>query len=926
MEKCGYRFKCAILLGGLICVGLICNVAGATDPLHKPLGANNGGGDPIQSRTVPIATNQDWWSIRALVAPPVPKLSGWARRWARTPIDAFVAHRLDLAHLRPSPEADRATLIRRLYFDLLGLPPSPEEVRAFLKDKDPRCYEKLVDQLLASPRYGERWARHWLDVVHYGDSHGYDKDQPRPNAWPYRDYVIRAFNHDKPYAQFVQEQLAGDVLQPDSADAIQATGFIAAGPWDLIGHAEVPETKIDGQIARHLDRDDMVTTTIGTFTSMTAQCAQCHHHKFDPISQEDYYSLQSVFAAVDRADRPYDEDPALARQRRELADQRHRMEREIKKLDEQIHDQAGPELARVEKQMEQLKSEQAGQQRPEFGYHSAIEAKDNLAKWVQVDLGQPVSISQIILIASYDDFNQIGAGFGFPVRFKIEISDDPEFHATVQSIDDRTQADFPNPKTIPQTFSAGGKQARYVRITATKLAPRSDDYIFSLGELKVLDARGTNVALHAKVTALDSIENAPRWQKENLVDGYYYGSTATESGTNAQALMVLEEKKQTLLNTPAVMALQNDLTHQQASLHGIETEEAKLPKPKYVYAGVVHYGSGSFLGTGPNGGQPRVIHVLARGDVRKPGSEVGPGALSWVTALPARFELPKDAPEGQRRLALAQWITDRRNPLTWRSIVNRVWQYHFGRGIVDTPNDFGKMGQLPSHPELLDWLAADFRDGGQSLKSLHRLIVTSAVYRQVSTVRPAAAAIDSDNQYLWRMNRHRLEAEELRDAVLSVSGILNLTMYGPGFQDFVIEKPENSPHYRYDLYDPEDAASRRRSIYRFIIRSQAQPFLTALDCADPSMFVPKREETLTPLQALALLNDNFMLAMSRHFASRLEQAGGGLDSEINLAFELAFGRAARAGERSELAAYARQYGLANTCRVILNLNEFVFVD
>jgi len=908
----------------MICVGLICNFAGATDPLNNPLGTNNGDGSPIQAKTDPIAANQDWWSIRALATPPVPKLSRWARGWARTPIDAFVAQRLDMVHLRPSPEADRATLVRRLYFDLLGLPPSPEEVRAFLGDKDPRSYEKLVDHLLSSPRYGEHWARHWLDVVHYGDSHGYDKDQPRPNAWPYRDYVIRAFNQDKPYAQFVREQLAGDVLHPDSADAIQATGFIAAGPWDLIGHAEVPETKIDGQIARHLDRDDMVTTAIGTFTSMTVQCAQCHYHKFDPIPQEDYYSLQSVFAAVDRADRPYDDDPAIARQRRELGDQRHGLEKQIKKLDEQIHDQAGPELARLETRIEELKSSQAGEQRPEFGYHSAIEPNENPAKWVQVDLGRTVAMSQIVLIASYDDFNQIGAGFGFPVRFKIEISDGPDFHSAVQLVADRTQADFPNPKANPQTFSADGQQGRYVRITATKLAPRMNDYIFSLGELSVLDRRGTNVALHAGVTSLDSIESPPRWARENLVDGYYYA--ATGSGTNAQELKLLEEKKQDVLNKPAVMALQNDLTNLQASLHGIEKEMAKLPQPKYVYAGSVHYGSGSFMGTGASGGEPRVIHVLYRGDVRKPGKVVGPGALSWVTALPARFDLPKDAPEGQRRVALAQWITDRRNPLTWRSIVNRVWQYHFGRGIVDTPNDFGKMGQMPSHPELLDWLAAHFRDGDQSLKSLHRLIVTSATYRQASIVRPDAAAIDSDNQYLWRMNRHRLEAEELRDSVLSASGVLDLKMYGPGFQDFVIEKPENSPHYRYDLYDPENTGSRRRSIYRFIIRSQPQPFLTALDCADPSMLVAKRDETLTPLQALALLNDNFMLAMSKHFATRLEQAGGGLESEINLGFELALGRAARAGERKDLAAYAQQYGMANACRVILNLNEFVFVD
>jgi hypothetical protein len=917
----GYRSKGASLLAGVICAVLVCNVAGA---LNNPPGATNGAAGPTQPKPLPMATNQNWWSVRPLAAPTVPKLRDWARGWARSPIDAFLARRLDAVHLRPSPEADRATLIRRLYFDLLGLPPSPGDVRAFLQDTDPRWYEKLVDQLLASPRYGEHWARHWLDVVHYGDSHGYDKDQPRPNAWPYRDYVIRAFNRDKPYSQFVQEQLAGDVLGPDNADAIEATGFIAAGPWDLIGHAEVPETKIDGQIARHLDRDDMVTTAIATFTSMTVQCAQCHNHKFDPIPQEDYYSLQSVFAAVDRADRPYDEDPAISRRRRELSDQRHRLENEAKRLDAQIHDQAGPELARLEKRIQELKSAQAGQQRAEFGYHSAIEANDNVAKWVQVDLGRTVSISQIVLIASYDDFNHIGAGFGFPVRFKIQISDDPGFHSDLQSVADQTQADFPNPKSTPQTFSAGGKQARYVRITATKLAPRSDDYIFSLGELNVLDSRGTNVALHASVTALDSIENPPRWSRENLVDGYYYG--ATEAGTNSQEFALLEEKKQALFNKPAVMALQNDLTNVQASLRAIATDEAKLPKPKYVFAGAVHFGSGNFLGTGPTGGQPRVIHVLFRGDVRKPGQVASPGALSWVTALPARFDLPKDAPEGRRRLALAQWITDPRNPLTWRSIVNRVWEYHFGRGIVDTPNDFGKMGQTPTHPELLDWMAVQFRDGDQSLKSLTRLIVTSAAYRQVSTARSDAAASDGDNQYLWRMNRHRLEAEELRDSVLSVSGMLDLTMYGPGFQDFVIEKPEHSPHYRYDLYDPEVASSRRRSIYRFIIRSQPQPFLTTLDCADPSMLVPKRDETLTPLQALAMLNDNFMLAMSRHFATRLEQAGGGLDSQINLAYELALGRAPRAGEREDLVAYAQQYGLANACRVILNLNEFIFVD
>jgi len=261
---------------------------------------------------------RDRWSLRLLNRPAVPALAPGARAGARNPIDAFVRAKLREKGLAPSPEADRRTLTRRLYFDLIGLPPAPEELDAFVSDPAADAYEKQVDRLLASPHHGERWARHWLDVVHYGDTHGYDKDQPRPAAWLYRDYVIRSFNADRPYGEFVRQQVAGDVLEPGAADGVIAMGFIAAGPWDLIGHAELPESKIDGKIARHLDRDDMVSNTINTFVSLTIQCAQCHNHKFDPITQEDYYRLQAVFAALDRADRPYYSNPAAARKAAEL--------------------------------------------------------------------------------------------------------------------------------------------------------------------------------------------------------------------------------------------------------------------------------------------------------------------------------------------------------------------------------------------------------------------------------------------------------------------------------------------------------------------------------------------------------------------------------------------------------------------------------
>jgi hypothetical protein len=303
-----------------------------------------------------------------------------------------------------------------------------------------------------------------------------------------------------------------------------------------------------------------------------------------------------------------------------------------------------------------------------------------------------------------------------------------------------------------------------------------------------------------------------------------------------------------------------------------------------------------------------------------------PGTLSALTFAPARFALPAEAPEGERRAALARWLTDPANPLTWRSIVNRVWQYHFGRGLVDTPDDFGRNGSRPTHPELLDWLAADFRDQGGSLKALHRRIVTSETYRQASAGNATAESIDSGNTLLWRQNRRRLEAEALRDAILSASGKLDLTMGGPGWQDFVIERPEHSPHFRYDLADPEKPETWRRSIYRFIVRSQTQPWMTSMDCADPSMRVDKRNESLSPLQALALLNNGFVDSQARHLAARVQQERLDLPAQVERAHALALGRKPDAVAREKLTTFARAEGLPALCRVLLNLNEFSFVD
>jgi hypothetical protein len=358
----------------------------------------------------------------------------------------------------------------------------------------------------------------------------------------------------------------------------------------------------------------------------------------------------------------------------------------------------------------------------------------------------------------------------------------------------------------------------------------------------------------------------------------------------------------------------------------VAAELKTLPKPDLVYAGGIHTGTGTFRGTGPDGGRPRPITVLARGQVTQPGRPVGPGTLAALTFAPARFALPESAAEGERRAALARWLTDARNPLTWRSVVNRVWQYHFGRGLVDSPNDFGHNGSLPTHPELLDWLAAEFRDGGGSLKALHRLIVTSETYRQAATGAAPAEKIDAGNTLLWRQNRRKLEAEALRDAVLATSGKLDLTPGGPGWQDFVIERPEHSPHFRYELADPEDAKTWRRSIYRFIVRSQTQPWMTSLDCADPSMRVDKRNESLSPLQALALLNNGFVVTQARHFAARVQAERADLPAQVERAHALAFGRTPDAATRAKLVAFAQTEGLPALCRLLFNLNEFAFVD
>jgi hypothetical protein len=893
--------------------------------------------DGVELKAAESSPQEAWWSLRPLAKPEVPVTKPMTKGIPPSghPIDRFISAKLAEQGLSPSPRADRRVLIRRVWFDLVGLPPDPEAVDRFVQDPadDDTAWRKLVDQLMESPHYGERWARHWLDLVHYGDTHGFDKDKVRPNAWPYRDYVIRSLNADIPYSRFVEQQLAGDVLSPNTADGIIALGFLASGPWDFVGQVELREGTIDKQITRNLDRDDFVATTLNTFCALTVQCARCHDHKFDPVSQSDYYALQAVFAAIDRADRPYDADPETPRLRQMLEAERSKWAAQRQALEAHLPGNDHPELASLGQKIEAVVEKGRQPVRPAFGYHSGIEANAETAKWVLLDFGKPIEIGQVLYVACHDDFNGIGAGFGFPRRYRIETSDDAGFRTGVAVLRDASQADVENPGVAPQVVSGEGRTARYLRFTATRLAPRSNDFIFALGEIAVLTPSGENVAPKAKVTSLDSIEALPRWSKANLVDGYYFGGGDPANWSELAPLVRARDELRERLIAPAI---RRELAQVADGERDVKQRLDALPKPTFVFAATTDFpASGGFL---PTKGQPRPIHRLQRGSEKAPRELVGPAAPGCVGGLEGTLPVPSGATEGEVRAALARWIVDPKNSLTWRTIVNRVWQSHFGRGLVDTPNDFGRMGALPTHPELLDWLAVSFRDGAaedteglgfelkpQSLKSLHRLILTSATYCQVSTHKPDQAALDGANQFLWRMNRQRLDAESIRDAVLVVSGRWDPTMYGPPFRPFGF-KDDHSPHYLYDEHDPDTPASLRRSIYRFLVRSVPEPFMETLDCADPSQLVPKRNETLTALQALALLNNRFVLRMSDHFAERLQHVSVDPREQLRLALRLAIAREPTEAELNLLVEFAREKGLPQACRLIFNLNEFAFVD
>jgi len=845
-----------------------------------------------------------------------------AQHWAVQPIrddfpndasiDQFIRHKLIENGLTMSPPADRRALTRRLHFDLIGLPPAMISNADEMSGGD---YETLVDQLLASPHYGQRWARHWLDIAHYADTHGFERDQLRPHAWRYRDYVIESLSVDKPYDQFLREQIAGDVIAPDSPDALSATGFLAAGPWDYVGQVETRSDMLR-RAARAGDLDDMVTQVIAATMAITINCARCHDHKLDPISQREYYSLWAVFAGVKRGER--EADPGEAKR---IADEKTRLDQTLAETRGRIAKLAGEgfDLASLLPADSGIDLRSGAITKEKLGYHREIEANrlqkvDGLAgvRWVFVPDG-----SGSVMVDTDIAVNGIPATSG---HYWDTLANRP-LNAQQSTTLGGTDYSQPGHSLLGMhansgiTFDLAALRAQSglsaMRLTGLVGFGASAAAAATLADLSVYvdnELRFQKLKLRKDQTAVLDVEISAEAKTLTLI------ATDGGDGISSDLLFIGDPRLVPEIADRLTPADASELNRLHAVAQRLEQELKTLPEPGKVYAIVSEQ-------------NPPPVRVQRRGDPENEGPMVKPGAFSWAKHAAADFG-DDQTPEGERRLVLANWITHPDNPLTARVIVNRLWHHHFGQGLVTTPSDFGLGGDTPSHRELLDFLARELITNRWSLKHIHKLIVMSDAYRQASygiNDSQTASQVDATNRLLWRQNPRRLDAETLRDTVLAVSGKLNLEPGGPGFRDF---RYTEAYAPIYDYITPEQPDLWRRSIYRFVVRTSPHPLMTTLDCPDPANLTPVRPQTTTALQALAMSNNEFMLQQARHMATRIEQEtdGQAIETAIGRAFELAFQRQPDGTELRAAKSLVAAQGLFALCRAMINANEFVYVD
>lgn len=830
--------------------------------------------------------DRNFWSFQPLAKVVPPAATDAAGRQAGHPVDQFVLKVLQGAGMQMNPPAPPRVWIRRATYDLTGLPPTPDEVTQFIADCEQRgmdaAVETAIDRLLVSPRYGEAWGRHWLDVIRFGESRGYERNEIITNLWPFRDYVIRSFNADKPFDQFIHEHLAGDVIAPDQPEIEVGSAFLVAGPYDDVGNQD----PVAAAQIRADQMDEMIRATSEAFLGLTMGCARCHDHKFDPLPTRDYYSLYATFSGTSHGPREVaTREAKFERQQRlePLQAERSKLITERNELEKAIADQI-----------------------------KAMEA-DFAKRWVRPKISR---------YGTEESFPPIDARF---IKLVVDGPDSTDPNRKQFKLDEfEVWSDDPTPKNV--ALATNGSKAVGVAPSAKDFSGAySADLVIDgkLGECWLAGGGDLTIEfprverIHRAIFSSDRTRALPEDSGLTVFVGDYRieasidGQAWTKVASSDDRLPVNDTRRDARIRKLATTEEQSRRRDELNQAIGqLDQKIAQVPGLPVWWVG--HHPSA-----------PGPFQVFIGGSPQKKGEDVLPVSLSVFDGLASNYKLDSTASESARRLTLAKWLTSSDQPLVPRVLVNRIWQHHFGTGIVSTPSDFGYMGSRPSHPELLDWLAGELQRNGWKLKPLHRLIMTSAAYRQSSAWNEANANKDAESRLLWRFPPHRLTAEELRDTMLVVGGKLNLEMGGPGFRLYEYQQDNVATYVPLDDPGPE---TFRRSVYHHNARASRVDMLTDFDCPDPAFAEPRRATTITPLQALTMMNHRFPFRMATEFAERLERDASTPTERIQRAFQLAF---SREPDERELAAgldVVQKSGLRALCRAILNSNEQLTVD
>lgn len=875
---------------------------------------------------------RDWWALQPLSAPPVPTRQH--DQWGQNDIDAFILDKLQAQGLKPSSAASPRALIRRLYFDLTGLPPSPEDVQRFTANPSREAYQTVVDKLLASKHYGERWGRHWLDVVRFGESDGFERNFPRKSAWYYRDWVINALNNDLPYNEFVRMQLIGDQIK-GGVEGAAATGFWVAGVHNTV----VGGSRRMKLLARQDEIEEVLATVGQTFLGLTVNCARCHDHKFDPITQKEFYQLASAISGLGYGERvvksPDDEESMKiaetrlatlqnelatidAKARSEILEARDKGEVEIPappaafakwEFDSDLKDSVG-DLHGTAVGKAHIKNGALVVDGSSFVETAPLKknvGEKTLEAWVLLDnLEQRGGAAISIETRDGVVFDAIVFGEREPQRW---MAGSNGFVRTDSFKGTEENEAVKQPVHFAIVYSADGAITGYRNGLKYGTSVRK-------GPLQSYEADKTEIVFGLRHKPL----GGNRQLKAMILKAAFYDRalTAEEVAASFGNLAEYVPEDQIVKWLDDVSRNRRNAVKRDIAETTKQRDEINAQANRKIYT--LTPGAGA------------TTNVLLRGDPDKAGDVVSPGGVAAIPGVTADFALAPNAPEADRRKKLSAWITTAQNPLFSRVIVNRIWHYHFGTGLVDTPNDFGFNGGRPSHPELLNWLAVWFRDNGFSVKKLHRLILSSATWQQAGYPKSSRAGndknpsdVDANNRLLWKMTPRRLEAESIRDAMLVAAGQLNTQMSGPGFEDVDIVS-NNGTNY-YEPKDVEGPAWYRRTVYRFNPRGSRSALLDTFDCPDPAATAPRRAVTTTPLQALSLLNNSFVLQMSDAFASRVEtEAGNDIVKQIQTAWLLALARTPTAAETELSETLIKQHGLSALGRGLFNSNEFIVVE